>query len=496
MKNLLAFDLGASNGRAILGRLEGDRLTLHELHRFENRSLREGELLTWNLPHLYEQLLCGFRAFASTRNGDLDCFGIDGWGVDYGLLDASGKVLECPRSYRIAQPEDCSQVWETVRPEALFASGGINSRNATNTLYQLCRRQRENDPSLANAQTLLLLPDLLGFLLTGQIAAEYTNATTTMLCNPNTHDWAWETIEALNLPRRIFPRIDRAGRLRGKLRQSVAESTGINRAPFAAVGTHDTASAVAAIPAESEFAFCSSGTWSIFGTETGSPILSSAMYRSGFSNEGTVQGAFCPLRNIMGLWLIQECRHRWQNDGLRLSWDEIVAEAHKAPALRSIIDPDAKEFFNTPDMPQAIRYYCRSVGQPEPETIGQTARCIYESLALKYRWAMEQLEMLCGRKFDRLHIVGGGCSNNLLNQFVADSIDRTVLTGPAEAAAIGNLLMQAMALGEVHDIMHLRRVVRNSFEVKQWNAQHTPDWDKAYDCLCAQMKEREKHERI
>lgn len=496
MKNLLAFDLGASNGRAILGQLDGQRLTLRELHRFENHYLHNGSSLTWDAENLLRQLKCGFRAFADADVGALDCFGIDGWGVDYGLLDASGALLEAPRSYRMAKPEDVTAAWEAAAPEVLFASGGIDAKNATNTIYQLYRRVREGDAALQNAQTLLLLPDLLGYLLTGEIAAEYTNVTTTLLCDPQTHDWAWVVIKALGLPRHIFPKIDRAGTLRGRLLAHIARETGVNAAPFAAVGTHDTASAVAAVPAQGSFAFCSSGTWSLFGTETEQPLLTDEMYRSGFSNEGTVQGGFRPLKNIMGLWLIQECRRCWEAEGKRMSWDEIVCQARQAEPLRSVIDPDAPDFFEGGDMPQAVRSYCRANGQPVPETIGQIARCIYESLALKYRWALETLQSLCGRSFDRLHIVGGGANNRFLNQLVADCIDRPVLAGPVEAAAIGNILTQAMALGEIESIAQLRQIVRNSFAVEQSRPNHSRIWDDAYDRLCAQMKERNKHERL
>ena len=489
MKNLLAFDLGASNGRAILGQLDNDRLVLRELHRFENHSLREGNCLTWDLPYLLEQLKCGLRAFAAADAGTLDCFGIDGWGVDYGLLDVSGAVIGNPRSYRMAEQGDLAPVWQALDARTLFCRSGIDSNNSTNTLYQLYRRQREGDAALAEAQTLLLMPDLLAYLLTGEIASERTNATTTMLYDPRSRDWSWETIDALGLPRRLFRRLDRAGTLRGRLLDTVARETGVNAAPFAAVGTHDTASAVAAIPAEGNFAFCSSGTWSLFGTETEAPLMSEEMRLAGFSNEGTVQGGFRPLKNIAGLWLIQECRRSWAADRL-LSWDEIVLEAGKAEPLRSIVDTDAPEFFSAGDMPQKLAAYCRATGQPEPDSIGRIARCIYESLALKYRWAMDMLERLCGRRLDRLYIVGGGVQNRFLNQLVANALDRPVFTGPVEAAAAGNLLVQAMALGEVKDIVHLRRIVKNSFSVEAYQPCHSQVWDEAYQRLCVQMKRK------
>lgn len=487
MNNLLAFDLGASNGRAILGQFNGEKLVLAELHRFENHYIDKGECLTWDLSYLLEQLKYGLCTFASENLGTLDCVGIDNWGVDYGLLDPSGMVLGNPRSYRMADPTDLAPAWEKLDERTLFYQGGIDSRNPTNTLYQLYRRVREKDSELRSAQTLLLLPDLLAYLLTGEAVTEYTNATTTMLCNPETKDWSWSTIAALGLPRRLFTRIDHAGSLRGRLLESVADSTSVNTAPFAAVGTHDTASAVAAIPAEGNFAFCSSGTWSLFGTETTSPLLTDEMWKSGFSNEGTVQGGFRPLKNIAGLWLIQECRRCWMAEGTSLSWDDIVVAAQKAQPLRSVINPDTAEFFSGGNMIQKIRDYCRKTNQPEPETIGQVARCVYESLALKYRWALEKLEKLCGKHLDRLYIVGGGAKNHLLNQMAADSLNRPTFAGPVEAAAVGNLLTQAMALGKIKDITQLRQIVRNSFTIKSYMPRHTQEWAAAYQRLCSQM---------
>ena len=312
------------------------------------------------------------------------------------------------------------------------------------------------------------------------VKVPYTEATTSMLFNPTTKDWDWQTIESLGLPKKIFTPLDRAGSLRGTLRPELAEELGLNQAHFAAVGTHDTASAVAAIPGTGSFAFCSSGTWSLFGVETDEPILSDAVRDANFSNEGTIQGGFRPLKNIMGLWLIQECRRDWQKAGQNLSWNDIVEEAKKAEPFRSIIDPDYGEFFAGGRMVEKIQAFCRETNQPVPETVGQIARCIYESLALKYRWALERLEEIKGQRIDTLNIVGGGCQNKLLNQFAADSIDRPVITGPIEGAAIGNLLAQAMALGDIQTMDELRTVVRRSEAVRTYEPHHTPEWEAAY----------------
>jgi len=486
MKNLLAFDLGASNGRAILGQFDGEKITMKELHRFENNYVEMNGVYYWDLPYLYNQLKQGLLAFKQENVGDLDCFGIDTWGVDYGLLDKNGHLLGNPRAYRYAVDEDFEETWKIADFPTLFSRTGIANLNF-NTVYQLYRRKRQDDVALEQAETMLLMPDLLGYFLTGEMKSEYTNVTTSMLYNPTTKDWDWQTIEELGLPKKIFTEMDRAGQLRGTLRPELAEELGLNQANSAAVGTHDTASAVAAIPGDGSFAFCSSGTWSLFGVETDEPILSDEVRDANFSNEGTIQGGFRPLKNIMGLWLIQECRRDWIKAGTKYSWDEIVQLAKQAEPLRSIIDPDFGEFFAGGNMVAKIQDFCRNTNQPVPETVGQIARCIYESLALKYRWALERLEEIKGQKIDTLNIVGGGIQNKLLNQMVADSINRTVITGPVEGAAIGNLLSQAMALGEIKDLAQLRQVVRNSEAVESYQPNHTQDWEAAYQKLLSML---------
>ena len=485
--NLLAFDLGASNGRAILGRFDGEKVEMQELHRFENNFIEMNGVCYWDLPYLYHQLKQGLLAFRQLGLGDLDCIGIDTWGVDYGLLDKNGHLLGNPRAYRMAVDADVERVRETVDFPTLFARTGIANLNF-NTVYQLARRKAEGDVALDNAETLLLMPDLLGYFLTGEKKSEYTNVTTGMIYDPIQKDWDWATIDALGLPRHIFTEMDQAGQLRGRLRLEVAEELGLNQANFAAVGTHDTASAVAAIPGSGSFAFCSSGTWSLFGVETDEPILTDTVREANFSNEGTVQGGFRPLKNIMGLWLIQECRRDWaKKTGVTYSWNEIVEEAQKVEPLRTIIDPDYGEFFSGGDMVRKVQDYCHKVGQPVPETVGQVARAIYESLALKYRWALERLEEIKGQHIDQLNIVGGGSQNKLLNQMVADAINRPVVTGPVEGAALGNLLMQAKALGLLDDMEKARQVVRYSEAVYTYAPTYTDAWEKAYNTLLSQL---------
>ncbi len=488
VRNLLAFDLGASNGRAILGRFDGEKITMTELHRFENNYTEMNGIYYWDTPYLYNQLKQGLLKFVQGNYGELDSFGIDTWGVDFGLLDKNGQLAGIPRSYRLGTQEDIDAVKAVIPAQTLYERSGIDTTLTFNTLYQLYRRKLENDPALEIADTMLLTPDLLGYFLTGAKGTEYTIATTTQLYNPTTKDWDWETIDTLGLPRHIFTKIDKTGTIRGQLRPEVCEEVGINPAAFVAVGSHDTASAVAAIPGKGSFAFCSSGTWSLFGAEMDKPDLSPEAAAAGFSNEGTIQGGFRPLNTIIGMWIIQECRRDWLKNGIDISWDGVVQEARKAEPLRSIINPDSPEFYAGGNMEKKMQDFCRSTGQPVPETIGQVARCVYESLALKYRHALEGLQKMKGQRIDSLNIVGGPINNRFLDQLIADSLDREVVTGPVEGAAIGNLLTQAMALGDIKDLDELRQVVRNSEAVEVWEPHHTAEWENAYQKLLTFLK--------
>ena len=488
MRNFIAFDLGASNGRAILGQFDGEKITMHELHRFENNYIEMNGVFYWDTPYLFNQLKQGLLKFKQGGYGQLDAFGIDTWGVDYGLLDKNGHLNGIPRSYRLGTQEDIDAVKEKIPAEVLYSRTGIDTSLTFNTLYQLYRRVREEDSALLTADTLLLTPDLLGYFLTGAKGTEYTIATTTQLYNPTTQDWDWETIETLGIPKHIFTKIDKTGTIRGHLRPELCQELDLNPAAFVAVGSHDTASAVAAIPGTGSFAFCSSGTWSLFGAEMDKPDLSIEAANAGFSNEGTIQGAYRPLRTIIGMWIIQECRRDWIKNGIDISWDGVVEEARNAEPLRSIIDPDSPEFYAGGNMEKKIQEFCRKTGQPVPETIGQVARCVYESLALKYRHALEGLEKMKGQRIDSLNIVGGPINNRFLDQLIADSLDRTVVTGPVEGAAIGNLLTQAMALGDIRDLEHLRQVVRNSEAVETWTPNHTAAWEEAYRKLLSFLK--------
>lgn len=481
--NFLAFDLGASNGRAILGQFDGEKITMTELHRFENNYVEMNGAFYWDLPYLYSQLIAGLQAFQRGNYGELDAFGIDTWGVDYGFLDKNGHLLGLPRSYRMSTQTDVDAVQEKISPQELYRRSGIHTEQTYNTLYQLYRRKQEDDVALKTADTMLLMPDLLGYFLSGAKKTERTIATTTQLYDLDTGDWDWKTIEELGLPKHIFTPIQPSGTVRGYLRPELCEDLGINPAAHVAVGSHDTASSVAAIPGQGSFAFCSSGTWSLFGVELDKPTRTEEAFSAGLSNEGTIQGGFRPLRNIVGLWIIQECRRDWNKQGKSLSWDEIVAQARQVQPLRSIIDTDAPEFYAGGNMEKKIQDFCRRTGQPVPQSVGEIARCVYESLALKYRYVLSDVEKMKGQRITSLNIVGGGCKNRLLDQMVADALDLEVVTGPVEGAALGNLLTQAMALGYIRDLEELRQVVRRSEAVEVWQPHHTPEWEAAYEKL-------------
>lgn len=488
-RRLLAFDLGASSGRAVLGAFDGERIELSEVHRFDNPMVEQNGLYYWDALGLYRQIKESFTKLRR-QDGEADCFGIDTWGVDFGLIDQNGALLGNPRCYRNGTAAEVEAVHALVPQRTLFAHTGIASM-PFNTIYQLYTRVRESDPALQSAETLLFSPDLYGYFLTGEKATEYTIATTSMLYDGANRRWDYETMRALHIPSKLFTQIDRAGTLRGKLRETVAAELGVSRVPFAAVGTHDTASAVAAIPGEGSFAFCSSGTWSLFGVETDRPLINDVVFEANFSNEGTVQGGYRPLKNIMGQWIIQECRREWARQGTQYSWKEIDALAARAEPFAAIIDPDDAPFFSAGDMCGKIRRYCERTGQKPPETVGETARCAYESLALKYRWALEWLEKMKGERIDTLNITGGGIANRLMCQMTADVLDRRVVTGPAEGSAMGNALLQAIALGEIKDVAQGREIVRRSIETRVYEPRHTQAWEDAYGRLLRYMEMKE-----
>lgn len=483
MPSVLAFDLGASSGRAIIGHYDAARrkLAVEEIHRFPNDPVRVHDRLHWDILRLFHEIKQGILQ-AKKAGHAVESLAIDSWAVDFGLIGANGELLANPYHYRDRQVDGImEEVTAQIGRERIFASTGLQFL-PFNTIYQLVALKRRNPRLLTDARKLLMIPDLLRYFLTGEQLGEYTNATTTQLLGARSREWDAALLAELGLPAGILPEIVPSGTKVGRLAPSVCEELGVPAIPVIAVGEHDTASAVAAVPAKGDepFAYLSSGTWSLMGTETAQPVLSEAALRLNFTNEGGVYDTFRVLKNIMGLWLVQECRRCWAKEGRDYTYAQLVELAEEAEPFRSLIDPDHPGFLNPPHMPGQIRDFCRSTGQPEPETPGQMIRCVLESLALKYRMVLEWTEKLAGTTFSGLHIVGGGIHNELLCQFTADAINRPVWAGPAEASAIGNIAVQYIALGYINGLKEAREIIGRSFPLRTYKPRRTLDWQQSY----------------
>jgi len=480
--NFLAIDLGASGGRVMLGRWDGERFQLEELHRFVNGPVAVMGRLHWDHLRLWAEIKKGFAAYAARYDTPPAGIGVDTWGVDYGLLDSSDQLLGNPYHYRDAATNGMmEQAFARVPRETIYRSTGIQFMQI-NTLYQLLARKLAQDPQLDMAQTLLMTPDLFHFWLTGRKVAEYSIASTSQMLDARQRTWDADLLAALDLPADILPDIVFPGAVLGDLRPEIAAEVGFADAvPVVATGSHDTANAVAAVPELDERSvYISSGTWSLMGVETAEPVINEQSLALDFTNEGGVAGTIRLLKNVAGLWLLQESRRQWQREGQDYSWDELVSLARDAEPLRSLINPDRPEFASPGDTPGMIREACRQSGQPIPESVGQITRTILESLALKYRWVLASLETLVGHRLDTIRIVGGGTQNRLLNQFTADACQRPVVTGPIEATALGNVMMQAIATGHLADVAAGRRAIAASTNRKLYEPQDANAWKKAY----------------
>lgn len=483
-KDYLAIDLGAESGRAIVGRIEGGHLSLKEVHRFPNVAVHLPDGLHWDTLRLWTDIKQGIAAAVQETDGKLESVGIDTWGVDFGLLDRDDVLIGNPYQYRDSRTDGMfEEAFKRVSRAEIFDQTGIQFLTL-NSLYQLLSMVISNSPALEIAQTFLPMPDLFNFWLTGRKVSEFSIATTTQCYDSRKENWAWPMLEEMGIPTHIFPEVVPSGAILGPLRPDLAEEVGTTDLLVIAPACHDTGSAVAGAPAETpDFAWVSSGTWSIMGAELPAPIVNSQSLAFNVTNEGGFghTSRFC--RNIMGLWLVQECRRTWARQGEELSYQEITEMAAQAAPLRSIIDPDQEDFFKPGDMPARIQAFCQRTGQPIPQSKGEIVRCALESLALKYRWVLERVEEILGRQLEPIHIVGGGTQNRLLSQFAADAIGRQVITGPIEATAAGNIIVQAIALDHVASLSAGREIVRNSFEVLKFQPINRKGWDKAYDKL-------------
>jgi rhamnulokinase len=480
-KQFLAFDLGAESGRGVLGLFDGSRLSLEVIHRFPNGAVRTLDTLHWDVLHLHREMLHTLRLCAA-KHGALDGLGVDTWGVDFALLGRGGVLLGNPRHYRDPHTEDImEQAFARVPRADIFRHTGIQFMRF-NTLFQLLAMQRDRSPLLDAAETLLFMPDLFHYFFTGIKVNEYTDASTSQMLDPHTRTYAHELIQAFGLPAKIFGTLVQPGTVLGPLRPSVVSETGINAAPAIAPASHDTASAVVAVPATAEsWAYISSGTWSLMGVELTQPLVGAAALEANFTNEGGVGGTTRFLKNIMGLWLVQECRRAWEQADATHTYEELMRRAEEATPFASLVNPNDPSFILPANMPAALADYCRRSGQPAPDGVGGTVRCALESLALCYRWVLDRLETLTGRRAEVIHIVGGGSQNALLNQFTADACARPVVAGPVEATAIGNVLVQALGVGVLGSLAEAREVVRRSFEVRTFTPRQADAWQAPYE---------------
>ncbi len=482
--NYLALDLGAESGRAILGRWDGDRLHLSEIHRFSNSPVRLPDGLHWDILRLWNDVVTGIGKAVKETGGPLAGIGLDTWGVDFGLLDRQGRLIENPYHYRDDRTDGMLEVaFARVPKQEIFAQTGIQFMQL-NSLYQLLSLVESHSPSIELAASFLNTPDLLNYWLTGRQVNEFTIATTSQCYDPRRRAWATPLLEALGIPTGWFGEVVDPGAVIGTLRQAVAEETGAHRTPVVAPACHDTGSAVVAVPAAGEdFAWVSSGTWSVLGAEVREPNITPESLAYNFTNEGGAGGTFRLCKNIMGLWLVQECRRTWAAHGEAYSYDELTAMAAAAKPFVCTVSPDDHEFLKPGDMPARLRAYAAHTGQVAPATKGEMVRSVLEGLALQYRLVLERTESLLGRPLDPIHIVGGGTKNRLLSQFVADATGRQVFTGPIEATAIGNILMQAVASGALTSIAEARAVIRQSADVLTFEPGSRAGWDEAYDRL-------------
>ena len=482
--DFLAVDLGAESGRALLGSFDGGRIDLREVHRFPNAPVRVTDGLHWDVLGIWREVKEGL-AKAGRESGRLESVGVDAWGVDFALLDRDGALVSNPYHYRDPRTEGMMEKAAERVPEAeIYRTTGIQFM-PINTLYQLLAM--ENSSLLEAAETLLMMPDLIGYWLTGERACEYTDATTTQLYDADAGDWAWDLMRKMGVPERLFPGIVAPGTRLGPVLAEVARETEVQEGlPVTAVASHDTASAVVAVPAEGEdFAYISSGTWSLVGVELPQPAVAPEGMRANFTHEGGFGGTTRFLKNVMGLWLLQECRRTWAREGREYSYEDLIRLAEAVPAGGSLLDPDHPAFLPPGDMPGRIRRFCRETHQSPPEKPGEVARCVLESLALKYRWVLERAEEITGRRAEVVHVVGGGVRNTLLNQLTADATRLPVRAGPVEATALGNLMVQAYARGYLGSLEEIRAAVRgSSIEVRDYRPRGSADeWDETYERL-------------
>jgi len=479
----LAADLGAESGRVIAGSWSGKKLVLEELHRFPNSPVSLAGSLRWDVLRLWGEIQAGLSMAASRFGSNIVSVGADTWGVDYVLLTRQGEMLGLPYAYRDSRTNGIMErAFRRMSRAEIFAESGLQFMQF-NTLFQLIATRMHSPGLLDQADCILMMPDFIHWALCDVRCVEFTNGSTTQCMHPLKRNWSLPLLKKFDLPHRVFPKIVPPGTTLGKLRGDLAARLGMPPINVVAPPTHDTASAVAGVPTantgKANWAYLSSGTWSLMGLEVQKASLTPRTIELNMTNEGGIDGTYRLLKNIMGLWLVQGCKRSFDARGLKHDYAELARLALKAPALRSLVNPDDPRFLNPPDMPKAIQSFCKETGQPAPQSAGELVRCAYESLALKYRQTLGALEELGGTPVQVIHIVGGGSKNSTLNQFTADACQRPVLAGPVEATAMGNLLVQVRASGELSSLSEMRAVVRNSTQVVAYEPVNPGMWEAA-----------------
>ena len=484
--HFIAVDLGASSGRVLLGQWGEERCHLRELHRFANRPVTVSGHLHWDILSLWAEIKAGLMRYAAEYQEPLAGIGLDTWGVDFGLLDAAGRLLGNPYHYRDSRVDGMlKRACERVTARRIFNETGVQLMEV-NTLYQVLSMVESRDPQLEMAETLLMIPDLFNYWLSGRRACERTNASTSQMFAYHGRSWAEEMLADLGIPAHFLPPVVEPGTVLGGIQPDVMREVGLrNSAPVVTPGTHDTASAVAGVPdLDGASAYISSGTWSLVGVEIDEPVISDRVLALNFGNEHGVAGTVRLLKNVTGMWLLQENRRQWEREGCDYGWEELLTLAKQAEPFGRLIDPDDPVFRHPPDMPAAIRSYCRENGQPEPADVGSVMRCCLDSLALRYRQVMNALEDLTGRPVETIRVVGGGSQNRLLCQLTADVCQRPVVAGPAEATALGNLMLQAIATGRVPDVTAGRVVIAASAERQYYEPRPEAGCEEAFARYC------------
>lgn len=479
-KKVLAFDFGASSGRAMLGEFDGEKIKVQEIHRFSNDPVVVNGTMYWDVLRLFFEIKQSITKCMQT--GGFDAIGIDTWGVDFALLDKNKKMLGNPVHYRDVRTVGMDdEVFKTVSKEEIYSLTGIQHMRI-NTLYQLAYLSKKEPEVMERAEYLLQMPDLLAFFLTGEMRGEITNASTTNLFNPVKNEWCFDLCDKLGIKKSILPSIIQAGEVYGTLSSEICEELSCPAVPVVAVATHDTASAVASAPAkDKDFVYISCGTWSLFGIESDSPILSADAMQANFTNEIGFSHKIRFLKNIMGLWLIQESRRQWIREGDNVGFDVLENEALDAEPFKCFIDPDAPDFETPGNMPQRIRNFCERTGQYIPQTRGEVMRCIYQSLALKYRHTLDNLQKITGKTYKSMNMFGGGIKDTLLCKMAANACGIDVLAGPTEATVMGNIAVQYIALGEIKDLKEVRAIVHHSTDIKVYKPVQREEWNEAYE---------------